>query len=149
MLRLSRSIQNTMGSLGISCVMLSACATAASTGDDVIRKASFGRIAATPFTDRIQAQDCRAALDSAHGFTRESRTMKNGVFVVQAFDCKADRIVVEVSLNNYTSVPMHCYAETESGISGVTIAPKAAGFFEYSHAGQAYQDCRNVTARAE
>lgn len=149
MLRHSRSILNTMGTLGFSCVILSACATAASTGDDVIRKASFGRIGATPFTDRVQTQDCRAALDAAYGFTRESRTMKNGVFVVQAFDCKADQIVAEVSLSNYTANPMHCYAETESGISGVTVAPKAAAFFEYSHAGQAYQDCRIVAERSE
>lgn len=149
MLRLRRSIQNAMSTLGFSCVMLGACATAASTGDDVIRKASFGRIVATPFTDRIQAQDCRAALDAAYGFTRESRSMKNGVFVVQAFDCNADRIVVEVSMNNYTADPMHCYAETDRGVSGVTIAPKAAGFFEYAHSGQVYQDCRIVTERSE
>ena len=140
--RFTRPIPKMSGTLALAGLLLSACATAASTGDSVLRTASLGRIQATPFTDRVETGDCRAALDATYGFVRESRAMKNGVFVVQAFDCKADRIVAEVSLNNYTTEPMHCFAETENDVYGVTLAPKAAGFFEYSYAEQVYQDCQ-------
>ena len=147
--RIIRSIRNMMCGLGLSGLLLSACATAASTGDDVIRTASLGRIQATPFTDHMLTRDCRAALDATYGFVREARSMKNGVFVVQAFDCKADLIIAEVSLNNYTAAPMHCFAQTENGVYGVTIAPKASGFFEYAFGEQAFQDCQPVVLAPE
>ena len=125
------------------------CATAASTGDDVIRKASFGRIQATPFVDHLQAKDCRSSLESTYGFTRESRAMKNGVFVVETFDCKADLVVVGVSLSNYTTGPMRCYAETDKGTAEVTIAPKGAGFFEYAYSTEAFQTCESLDGSAD
>ncbi len=121
--------------------MLSACATAASIGDDAVQIASVGRVDATPFSDILKTKNCRAALDSTFGFARESRGMKNGVFVVQAFDCKADRIVANVSLNNYAPQAMFCFAQTESGRIGSWIAPESVGFFEYSYANHAYLDC--------
>ena len=131
----------TLGALSYAGLVLGGCATAASTGDAIIQKASLGRIQATPFSDQVLSRDCRAALDATYGFVRETRGMKNGVFVVQSFSCKADHIVAKVSLNNYTSEPTRCFAETESGVFSATIAPKASGFFEYSYASQAYQDC--------
>ncbi len=142
--RFTRPIPKIPGALALAGLLLNACATAASTGDGVIRTASLGQIQATPFTDRLETGDCRAALDATYGFVRESRAMKNGVFVVQAFDCKADQIVAQVSLNNYTAMPMHCFAETENDVYGVTLAPQAAGFFEYTYAEQAFQDCQMV-----
>jgi len=130
--------------LALGCLALGACSTAASAGDDALRLASLGRIQATPFTDRVDAQDCRTALVATYGFVRESRAMKNDVFVVQSFDCKAARVVASVSLKNYSSNPMHCFAETEDGVYGVTVAPNAAGYFEYSYAAQAYQNCQGA-----
>lgn len=128
----------------LGCLALSGCATAATAGDGALRMASFGSIQATPFTDTIDTQDCRAALDATYGFVRESRAMKNGVFVVQAFDCKAARVVASVSLKNYSEDPMYCFVETENGVQGVSLAPEAAGYFEYSYAAQARQDCELI-----
>lgn len=125
-------------------ITLSACSTAASVGDETLRRASLGRIQASPFTDIVETQNCRDTLDAAYGFTRESRAMKNGVFVVQTYDCQANRIVASVSLNNYTADPVYCFAETEDGIDGVSVAPKAIGYFEYSYTVQAYQACETI-----
>ena len=125
-------------------LLLSACATAASAGDEAIRKASFGRVQATPFTDTLATRDCREVLTSTYGFPRESRGMKNGVFVVQTFDCEANSIVARVSLNNYTKQAMSCFADTESGRQGTTLAAGAAGAFEYSYANQVYLDCEQA-----
>lgn len=121
--------------------LIAACETASSLGDEAIRTASFGRVQATPFTDAVETRDCRESLSDTLGFTRETRAMKNGVFVVQAFDCEADRVVAKVSLTNYTSDPMYCFAQTEDAISGVRLAPNATGFFEYSYRRSADQDC--------
>lgn len=131
-------------SFGSASLLLSACATAASAGDNVIRKASFGRVQATPLSDTLATKDCREALTSTYGFPRESRGMKNGVFVVQTFDCKANKIVARVSLNNYTKQAMSCFAETESGRQDMTLAAGAAGSFEYSYADQVYLDCEQA-----
>jgi hypothetical protein len=90
--------------------------------------------------DTIDTRDCREALDATYGFPRESRAMKNGVFVVQTYDCRARRVVAQVSLNNFTDHPMTCSAETEAGREGATIAPGSLGFFEYSFAVQTYSD---------
>jgi len=141
-MRVHRTIR-TMATLalGISFVSLSACATAARMGDETIRMASLGRIQATPFADTVETRDCRQALDATYGFPRESRSMMNGVFVVQTYDCKADHVIARVSLNNYTKLPMSCFAETEAGKHGATIAAGSAGFFDYSYTDQVYLDC--------
>ena len=128
-------------SLGAGLSFFSACTTAASAGDGAIRMASFGRVQATPFTDTLDTRDCREALDATYGFSRESRGMKSGVFVVQTYDCEADRVVARVSLNNYTEHAMSCFAETDTGRHGATMAPGAPGFFEYSFAHQVFLDC--------
>jgi len=67
--------------------------------------------------------------------------MKNGVFIVQTYDCEADRVVARVSLKNYSERPMSCFAETDTGRHDVTMAPGSLGFFEYSFAGPVYLDC--------
>ena len=131
-------------SFGGAIALLGACATAASAGDEAIRKASFGRVQATPFSDTLATKDCREALTSTYGFPRESRSMKNGVFVVQTFDCKANTIVARVSLNNYSKQAMACFAQTEGGRRGTIIAAGAAGSFEYSYADQVYLDCEQA-----
>ena len=120
---------------------LTACESAAVLGDDAIRLASYGRIQATPFSDAQNKKACQAALVQALGFPKESRAMKNGVMVVQSFDCKATQIVARVSLTNHTSEPMFCFAETENQVAGVRVAPRSVSTFEYAYSESAYQDC--------
>lgn len=144
-MRLHRTIRTIATlALGASCALQCACTTAATVGDETIRMASLGRVQATPFTDTLETRDCRQSLDATYGFARESRAMKNGVFVVQTYDCKADHVIARVSLNNYTEYPMRCFAETETGEQGVTIAAESAGSFEYSYADQVYMNCRQA-----
>ena len=149
MLRARRPSWSAFATQSLGILVLCSCATVASTGDEVIRKASLGRIQATPFVNHLQTKDCQSSLDSTYGFTRESRAMKNGVFVVETFDCKADLVVVGVSLSNYTTGPMRCYAETDKGTSEVTIVPKGAGFFEYAYSTEAFQTCESLDGSAD
>ena len=125
----------------VAAFALTGCETAAVMGDDALRKVSYGRIQATPFMDARETKECRTALVQALGFPKESRAMKNGVMVVQRFDCKAERIVAKVSLTNHNATPMFCFAETENALEGVRVAPKGVSYFEYSYAQSAYQDC--------
>lgn len=121
---------------------LSACETAAEFGDDALRVGSRGHIQATPFMDAINAKSCRENLTQSLGFPRESRAMKNGVMVVQNFDCEAERVIAKVSLTNRSNDPMYCFAETETSISGTYLPPMGVGFFEYSFTDSAWQDCQ-------
>jgi len=125
----------------VAAFTLASCESVAVMGDDALRKVSYGRIQATPFMDARETKECRTALVQALGFPKESRAMKNGVMVVQSFDCKAERIVAKVSLTNHNATPMFCFAETEDAIEGVRVAPKGVSYFEYSYAQSAYQDC--------
>ena len=125
----------------VSLSLVSSCATAAGLGDDALHMATLGRVQATPFTDPLAAKDCRKRLDQNLGFPRESRAMKDGVMVVQSFDCKADQIIAKVSLTNRTDEPKYCFAETETSRSGVFLPPKGVGFFEYVFSDSAWQDC--------
>lgn len=121
--------------------LVTSCATAASLGDDALHMATLGRVQATPFSDPLAAQHCRKELDRALGFPREIRAMKQGVLVVQSFDCQADQIVATVSLTNRTEVPKYCFAETETSQSGVLVPAMGVGFFEYAFHESARQDC--------
>ncbi len=123
---------------------LAACSTAATVGDGAIRMASLGRVQATPLADFGAAKDCRTALTEVYGFPRESRGMKNGVFVVQSFGCRGDQITAKVRMTNHTDEPMYCFAETDNTRPGVWIAPKSGGFFEYAYSESAFQDCRTT-----
>ncbi|MEC7289399.1 MAG: hypothetical protein VXW22_04815 [Pseudomonadota bacterium] len=127
--------------LGASLTALSACSTAASAGDRVVQAATIGRVDA-PFSALLEARDCRDALDAMHGFTRETRGMSNGVFVVQAFDCKGERVVAKVSLSNHTANTMYCFAQTEDAAPGILLAPKSKGFYEYSYADYVHHQCK-------
>ena len=122
-------------------VGLSGCESVAEFGDDAIRVGSYGHIQATPFMDAIHAKSCRDSLTQSLGFPKESRAMKNGVMVVQNFECKAERVVAKVSLTNRSEAPMYCFAETENSVSGVYLPPLGVGFFEYSFTDSAWQDC--------
>lgn len=121
--------------------LVASCATAASLGDDALHVATLGRVQATPFSDPLVAKACRQGLETSLGFPRESRAMKQGVLVVQSFDCKADQIIAKVSLTNRTSEAKYCFAETESSQSGVYLPPMGVGFFEYAFSDSAWQDC--------
>lgn len=124
---------------------LSACETAAEFGDDALRVGSRGHIQATPFMDAIHAKSCRDSLTETLGFPKQSRAMKNGVMVVQNFDCEAERVIAKVSLTNRSDAPMYCFAETETNISGVYLPPMGVGFFEYSFTDSAWQDCQRAS----
>lgn len=128
-----------------SCVLgvlsLAACSTAASAGDRVVQVATIGRVDA-PFSNILETRDCREALDASLGFSRETRGMSNGVFVVQAFDCDGERVVAKVSLNNHTPNTMYCSAQTEDTAPGILLAPKSTGFYEYSYAKHAHHQCK-------
>ena len=126
---------------GVAAILLASCETAAVIGDDALRTVSRGQIQATPFMDARDKKECRAALVQALGFPMESRAMKNGVMVVQTFDCEAERVVAKVSLTNHNPTPMFCFAETEVALEGVRVAPRGVSYFEYSYAQSAYQDC--------
>lgn|GEM_PF-2756198 len=128
-------------SLALGFTVMSGCSTGAEIGDSAIRFASVGQVQATPFSDVLNAKDCRAALSAVYGFPREARGMRHGVFTVQSYDCKGDTIVANVALNNYTPNPMYCFAETEAERVGVWVAPTGSGFFEYSYSEQAVLDC--------
>lgn len=133
----STSLIAGLASLGL----VASCATAAGLGDDALHMATLGRVQATPFSDPLAAKACRQGLETSLGFPRESRAMKQGVLVVQSFDCKADQIVAKVSLTNRTGDPKYCFAETESSQSGVYLPPMGVGFFEYTFSDSARQDC--------
>lgn len=122
-------------------LFLTGCETAGGLGDDAIRLATYGRVQATPFADVQETKACRESLSQSLGFPRESRAMKNGVLVVQSYDCKADRIIATVSLTNRSSEPMFCFAETEDTVAGVHVAPGGISRFEYSYTESAYQNC--------
>ncbi|MEO0606835.1 MAG: hypothetical protein AAFY82_01290 [Pseudomonadota bacterium] len=126
-------------------IALTGCQSAAEFGDDAIRVGSYGHIQATPFMDAVQAKSCRDSLTQTLGFPRESRGMKNGVMVVQNFECKAEQVVAKVSLTNRSETAMYCFAETETDTSGVYLPPLGVGFFEYAFKHSAWQDCQTVS----
>lgn len=138
-----RSVSRTLiaGSLFL---VASACGNTAAIGDSAIRTASLGRIQATPFTDMQDKKDCREALVQVLGFPLQSRAMKNGVFVVQTYDCAAERIEVSASLSNQTAQTMYCFAATEEQVYDIYVAPNATARLDYTYVQSAEQDCQRV-----
>lgn len=122
-------------------IILSGCATAAGLSEDVVRIASFNRIQATPFTDRIDAKDCQAALDQVFGFPRTSLDVKRGVRVSQAYSCDGSTVIAKVRLNNLNDYPMYCGAMTESEETGTWVGPQGVAFFEYAFTESRNYDC--------
>ncbi|NQY39540.1 MAG: hypothetical protein HRT80_05505 [Henriciella sp.] len=120
---------------------LSGCSTAADVSENAIRLASFNRIQATPFTDRIDAKDCQASLDEVFGFPRTSLDVKRGVRVSQAYSCDGRNVVSKVRLRNLNNHPMYCGALTESSEAGTWVGPQGVAFFEYAFAESRTYDC--------
>lgn len=125
--------------------VLAGCTTAASVSEDALRRATFNRIQATPFTDRIDAKACRQSLDQAYGFPRKSLAIKEGVQVSQAYSCKGQEIIAKVSLKNLNPHPMYCAAFTETDEIGVWVGPSGISVFEYSFADAVSYDCFKVS----
>ena len=122
-------------------IILSGCTTAADMSENAIRLASFNRIQATPFTDRVEAKDCQASLDEVFGFPRTSLDVKRGVRVSQAYSCEGRNVVSRVSLKNLNDHPMYCGALTESSEAGTWVGPQGVAFFEYAFAETRTYDC--------
>lgn len=122
-------------------IVLAGCTTAASVSENALRRASFHRIQATPFTDQIDAKACRQSLDQAYGFPRNSLAIKEGVQVSQDYSCKGEVIVAQVTLKNLNPHPMYCAAFTETDEIGAWVGPGGTSFFEYSFVDAASYDC--------
>ncbi|MEL6414743.1 MAG: hypothetical protein AAFQ15_07375 [Pseudomonadota bacterium] len=120
---------------------LSGCATAASLSEDAVRRASFNRIQATPFTDRLDTNECQVALDQMFGFPRSSLDVKRGVRVSQAYSCEGSVVISKVSLKNLNDHPMYCGAMTESSQVGTWVGPLGVAFFEYTFTESRNYDC--------
>lgn len=122
-------------------MLLSGCAATAGISEDAIRLASLNRIQATPFTDRLDAKNCQAALDQAFGFPRSSLDVKRGVRVSQVYSCEGSNVIAKVSLKNLNDHPMYCGAVTESSEAGTWVGPQGVAFFEYAFAETRNYDC--------
>lgn len=129
---------------GTLAMVVVGCETTASFGDEALNRASFNRIQATPFTNRLDAKDCRASLDQAFGFPRASLDVKNGVKVSQAYTCEGKTIVAKVNLNNLNAHPMYCAAFTDDTETGAWIGPQGVAFFEYKFLDSRTYDCFEV-----
>lgn len=133
--------------LGISCVMLGmamGCTNAAQFGDGAIRKASFGRVQATPFMDFVNTEQCRESLTQAVGFTHQTQTVTEGVQIVQSFECDADRMIAHVTLKNLNAYTMQCIARTEEGEFAAVVEPFGFARFDYTFRHSSSHACAMV-----
>ena len=122
-------------------VLLAGCETAAGVSEDALRLASFNRIQATPFTDRLDAKDCRESLDQMFGFPRSSLDVKHGVQISQAYSCDGKTVLAQVTLKNLNDQPMYCAAFTESAETGAWVGPRGVAMFEYAFNETRNYDC--------
>lgn len=122
-------------------LILSGCAAAAGLSEDAVRVASFNRIQATPFTDRMDAKACQAALDEVFGFPRTSLDVKHGVRISQAYACEGSKVTAKVRLKNLNDFPMYCSAMTEASEAGTWVGPHGVAFFEYAFTETRDYDC--------
>ncbi|MEL7031222.1 MAG: hypothetical protein AAGL97_10620 [Pseudomonadota bacterium] len=121
-----------------------ACAGAAKFGDDALRTTSLGRVQATPFMDFVHTEQCRETLTQAIGFTHETRTVTNGVQIVQSFQCNADNIVARVSLKNLNPHAMQCVTRTEDGEHASVVEPFGFARLEYAFQQSSSHACATV-----
>jgi uncharacterized lipoprotein YehR (DUF1307 family) len=126
-------------------VTLAACESTASLSEEAIRRVSFDRIQATPFTDQLDAKKCRASLDQAFGFPRSSLAVKNGVKVSQDYTCKGKTIIAKVSLTNLNDHTMYCAATSEIRETGAMVGPHGVAFLEYAFLDATTYDCFDVS----
>jgi len=115
----------------VSVGLIGACESSARLGDTALRKASLGRIQATPFTNFVDEEQCRESLTQVIGFTHKTHSVTNGVQIVQAFQCRADRIVARVSLKNLNNYAMQCVTRTEYGEHASVVEPFGFARFDY------------------
>lgn len=111
--------------------LLTGCTNAAQFGDNTLRKASFGRVQATPFMDFVNTEQCRDSLTQAIGFTHQTQTVTDGVQIVQAFECEADQVIAHVTLKNLNAYTMQCIARTEDGEYAAIVEPYGFARFDY------------------
>lgn len=124
--------------------VLPGCIGAAKFGDDALRTTSLGRVQATPFMDFVHTEQCRETLTRAIGFTHETRTVTNGVQIVQSFQCNADNIVARVSLKNLNPYTMQCVTRTEDGEHASVVEPFGFARLEYAFRQSSSHACATV-----
>ena len=119
--------------LGLAALsVLGGCTNAAKLGDSTLRKASFGRVQATPFMDFVNTETCRDSLTQAIGFTHQTQTVTHGVQIVQAFECEADLVIAHVTLKNLNAYTMQCIARTEEGEFAAVVEPYGFARLDYA-----------------
>ena len=124
--------------------LVSGCISAAQFGDDSLRKGSFGRIQATPFMDFVNTEQCRDSLTQAIGFTHQTRSVTNGVQIVQAFECQADHIRANVTLKNLNAYSMQCITRTEDGEYASIVEPLGFARFDYAFQQSSSHACASI-----
>lgn len=124
--------------------MAMGCTNAAQFGDGAIRKASFGRVQATPFMDFVNTEQCRESLTQAVGFTHQTQTVTEGVQIVQSFECDADRMIAHVTLKNLNAYTMQCIARTEEGEFAAVVEPFGFASFDYTFRHSSSHACAMV-----
>lgn len=130
---------------GLSTSLLAGCATSARIGDDVLRKSSFGRVQATPFSDMIAADECRDSLTRTLGFKHQTLSVSNGVQVTQDYRCEAETVIATVSLRNRNRHPVVCIAQTDKGEHSAYVGASGVAHFEYAYRHSASHKCFQVT----
>lgn len=120
---------------------LASCTTAATLGDEAIRKATFERVQATPFNDALSVDTCRKSLTASFGFRHESLEVINGVQISQTYKCRGPRILAEVNLKNRNPYPMYCAALSDGTETGAWVGPNGLAFYEYAFVNGVSQDC--------
>ena len=116
----------------ISLVALIGCESAANLGDEALRRGSFDRITATPFTHFVDTQSCKETLTPTFGIQHRSLEVQNGVQVSQSFACEGSQIVAKVSLKNHNPSPMYCFTVSDNQETGAWVGPNGLAFYEYA-----------------
>jgi hypothetical protein len=124
--------------------LLCGCTNAAKLGDGTLRKASFGRVQATPFMDFVNTEACRDSLTQAIGFTHKTQTVTRGVQIVQVFECEADRVIAHVTLKNLNAYTMQCIARTEEGEFAAIVEPYGFARFDYAFRQSSSHACAEI-----
>ncbi|MHA7899770.1 MAG: hypothetical protein ACX94B_07865 [Henriciella sp.] len=113
-------------------LLLAGCAGTARMGDEALRYGSMNRVQATPFSDLVDAQDCKRILTEAFGVPHRSVDFDHGVEILQTFECQGATIEAQVRLNNRNSHAMVCAPMLRTDQPPVWIAPRGTAFLNYA-----------------
>ena len=133
----------TSGILLFSLFALLGGESAANLGDEALRRGSFDRITATPFTTFVDTQNCKETLTPTFGIQHGHLEVQNGVQVEQSFTCEGAKIVAKVSLKNLNPDPMYCFTVADNREVGAWVGPGGLAFYEYAFQFDASHFCSN------